>query len=184
MGLGVPDLAPHLQTSQNARRNLGDLQNQNIAVHEGVLEDDGSADADGKNCKQNFDNYDVDNFRWGRSNHVGSSFHFGVENDCMLEKSILLVYGVGPLQCPEMEAQSWVPEQRCTVGHTDGEMGWRGEGLMTQTQLRKEDVVRNLVESMKEPVDKKKESKGSVPTKKPKDLLHSSTLEQWFLESH
>ena len=52
---------------------------------------------------------------------------------------------------------------------------WAGEGkdwiqLMTQTQPRKEDVIRNLLESMKQPVDKKKESKGSVPTKKPRDL--------------
>ena len=46
------------------------------------------------------------------------------ENDCMVEKSVLLGYDVGPLQCPEMEAQSWVPHQGCTVGHTDGEMGW------------------------------------------------------------
>ena len=41
---------------------------------------------------------------------------------------------------------------------------------MTQTQPRKEDVIRNLLESMKQPVDKKKQSKGSVPTKKPRDL--------------
>ena len=52
---------------------------------------------------------------------------------------------------------------------------WAGEGkdwiqLMTQTQPRKEDVIRNLLESMKQPVDKKKESKGSMPTKKPRDL--------------
>ena len=51
---------------------------------------------------------------------------------------------------------------------------WAGEGkdwiqLMTQTQPRKEDVVRTLLESMKQPVDKKKESKGSVPTMKPRD---------------
>ena len=41
---------------------------------------------------------------------------------------------------------------------------------MTKTQPRKEDVIRNLLESMKQPVDKKKESKGSVPTKKSRDL--------------
>ena len=42
--------------------------------------------------------------------------------------------------------------------------------LMTQTRLRKEDVIRNLLESMKQPVDKKKDTKGPVPTKKPRDL--------------
>ena len=48
---------------------------------------------------------------------------------------------------------------------------WAGEvkdwiQLMTQTQPRREDIIR----SMKQPVDKKKESEGSVPTKKPRDL--------------
>ena len=32
---GVPDSTPHLQTSQNAGRNLGDLQNQNMQVRVG-----------------------------------------------------------------------------------------------------------------------------------------------------
>ena len=46
---------------------------------------------------------------------------------------------------------------------------WAGEGkdwieLMTQSRPHKEDVVRNLLESMKQPVDGKKESKGPVPT--------------------
>ena len=35
----------------------------------------------------------------------------------------------GPEQCPKMEAQSWVPQQRCTVGHTDGETGRWSEEL-------------------------------------------------------
>ena len=52
---------------------------------------------------------------------------------------------------------------------------WAGEGNewiqpMTQTKPRREDVIRNLLESTKQPVDKKKESKGHVPTKKPRDL--------------
>ena len=49
-------------------------------------------------------------------------------------------------------------------------MGGEGKDwieLMTQTRPRKEDVIRNLLESTKQPVDKKKESKGPVPTKKP-----------------
>ena len=36
---------------------------------------------------------------------------------------ILMEHGVGPEQCSEMEAQSWVSQQRGSVGHTDGEMG-------------------------------------------------------------
>ena len=52
---------------------------------------------------------------------------------------------------------------------------WAGEEedwieLMMQTRPQEEDVIRNLLESMKQPVDKKKESKGPVPTKKPGDL--------------
>ena len=52
---------------------------------------------------------------------------------------------------------------------------WAGDGkdwieLMTPTRPQKDDVIRNLLESMKQPVDKKMESKGSVPKKKPRDL--------------
>ena len=52
---------------------------------------------------------------------------------------------------------------------------WAGEGkdwmqLMTQTHPRKEDDIRNQLEPMKQPVEKKEESKGSVPTEKPRDL--------------
>ena len=41
----------------------------------------------------------------------------------MVEKSIMLEYDVGPLQCPEMEAQIWVSQQSGTMRHTDGEIG-------------------------------------------------------------
>ena len=41
---------------------------------------------------------------------------------------------------------------------------------MMHSHPRKEDVIRHLLQSMKQPVDKKKESKGPVPTKKPRDL--------------
>ena len=61
---------------------------------------------------------------------------------------VLVGHGVGPAQCSKMEVQSWVSQQRGSVSHTDGK-------------------IRNLLESMKQPVDKKKESKGPVPTKKP-----------------
>ena len=40
-------------------RNLGGLQNKNIAVHEGLLEEDWPAAADGEKCEQNLDDYDV-----------------------------------------------------------------------------------------------------------------------------
>ena len=50
---------------------------------------------------------------------------------------------------------------------------WAGGGkdwieLMTQTQPRKEDVIRNLLESMKQPVDKKRESKRTCAEKETK----------------
>ena len=52
---------------------------------------------------------------------------------------------------------------------------WAGEGkdwtqLMMHSHPRREDVIRHLLKSMKQPVDKKKESKGPVPDKKPRDL--------------
>ena len=50
---------------------------------------------------------------------------------------------------------------------------WAGEGndwieLLMQTRPQKEDVIRNLLESIKQPVGIRKASKGLVPTKKPK----------------
>ena len=65
---------------------------------------------------------------------------------------------------------------------------WAGEGKdwiqhMIQTQPRKEDVIRNLLESMKQALDKKKDSKRSVPTKKPRICL-PSTSEHRYLERH
>ena len=53
---------------------------------------------------------------------------------------------------------------------------WAGEGkdwiqLMTETQPRMKNVIRNLLESTKQPVDEKKSPDG-VPTKKPRDLPH------------
>ena len=97
---------------------------------------------------------------WGVCRH-----HPDVSHHSSRHQSVLLGDGVGPLQCREMEAQSWVPQQ---MVQWDTPMArWTGEGkdwvqLMTQTQLRKEDVIRNLLESMKQPADKKKESEGSV----------------------
>ena len=106
--------------------------------------------------------------------HLGVCRHHpDVSHHSSRHQSVLLGDGVGPLQCREMEAQSWVPQQRV---QWDTPMArWTGEGkdwvqLMTQTQLRKEDVIRNLLESMKQPADKKKESEGSVLTKKSRDL--------------
>ena len=53
-------LRPHLQTSENAGRNLGGLQNQNIAVHEALMAEDGLASADRESCEQNLEDNDVD----------------------------------------------------------------------------------------------------------------------------
>ena len=52
---------------------------------------------------------------------------------------------------------------------------WAGEGrdwitLMTQLQPRREDVIRSLLESTKQAVEKKAELNGTRPTRKPRDL--------------
>ena len=53
---------------------------------------------------------------------------------------------------------------------------WAGEGkdrikLMTQKKNpREEDVIRSLLESMKQAVEKKKEPNGTLPTEQPRDL--------------
>ena len=49
--VGRPDFTPHLQTSHEAGRNLGGLQNKNVAVHEGLLEEKGPAVAGGEKCE-------------------------------------------------------------------------------------------------------------------------------------
>ena len=36
-----------------------------------------------------------------------------------------------PCNVQRWKHKSWVPQHRGSVGHTDGEMGWRGEGLDT-----------------------------------------------------
>ena len=50
--------------------------------------------------------------------------------------------------------------------------GWAGEGndwikLKAQRKLRKEDVIRSLLESMKQAVEKKAEPNGTRPIEKP-----------------
>ena len=62
------------------------------------------------------------------------------------------------------------------LGSTTPMETWAGEGndwikLMAQRQPRKEDVSRSLLESMKQAVEKKAESHGTRPTKKPRHLL-------------
>ena len=52
---------------------------------------------------------------------------------------------------------AWDPNNVQRWKHNVGFHDWIE--LMTQTRLRKEDVIRNLLESMKQPVDTKKESK-------------------------
>ena len=85
------------------------------------------------------------------------------------------------------------------MGRTDGEMGWltrwkhnvgfhnrgvqwdalmarwAGEGndcikLLAQRQPRKEDVIRSFLEPMEQALEKKAESNGTRPTRKPRDL--------------
>ena len=96
---------------------------------------------------------------------------FWEKNDSVVSKPSLQEHSRG--QRTEVKAQSWVSQQRSTVGHTDGEMGWRGDGwikLVAQRQPCKEDVIRGLLESMKQAAEKKAESNGTRPTKKPRDL--------------
>ena len=92
----------------------------------------------------------------------------------MVEKPSLLEYGVGPIQRTKVEAQSWVPQQRRTVGHTDGALGWRGKGLdkthgATKTSQRRCNSQLARI-SEKKAVEKKTEPNGTRPTKKPRDL--------------
>ena len=68
------------------------------------------------------------------------------------------------LRCEEASAQGWVQQQRSTVGHTGGKIGWRGNDWikrMAQQKPREEDVIRSLLESMKQGVVKKSEPNGS-----------------------
>ena len=72
------------------------------------------------------------------------------------------------------------PKLGCTTEVCSGTpmVRWAGEGkdwmeLMTQTQLRKEDVIRNLLESMKQPVNKKKGAQRICADKETKGYLES-----------
>ena len=56
---------------------------------------------------------------------------------------------------------------------------WAGEGndwikFMAQRQLRKEDVIHSLLVSMRRAVEKKTESNGTRPAKKPRELPPSN----------
>ena len=53
---------------------------------------------------------------------------------------------------------------------------WAGEGndwmkVVVRRKPLREDVIRNLLKSMKQAVEKKKEPNGTRPTKKPRDML-------------
>ena len=66
---------------------------------------------------------------------------------------------------------------------------WAGEGkdwiqLMAQTQPRKEDVIRNLLESMKQPVDKTKGVQRIYAAQRNQGICLPSTLEHRYRESH
>ena len=90
-----------------------------------------------------------------------------------MEKPVLLGHGVGPFNVPR-----WMHK----VGfHNRGVQwdtpmaSWAGEWndsmkLMTQRKPRKEDVIRSLLDSKKLAVEKKTETNGTRPTKKPRDL--------------
>ena len=140
------------------------LQDENVAVPPEQLEEDELAVADKENCEQNLDNYDVGRLWRGRSNCAGSSLHLVVENDCMVEKSVLLVYGMGPLRCPEMVHK--IGFHNRGVQWDTPMARWAGEGndwikLVAQQNHRKQDVIRSLLET---------EPNGIRPAEKPRDL--------------
>ena len=78
----------------------------------------------------------------------------------------------------KMEAHSWVPQQRDFAGYTDGEMAGEEEDfsqLMMQTRPQKEDVVRNLLQSMKQPV----QEKGIPRVRADKETVGSASTRSW-----
>ena len=105
----------------------------------------------------------------------------------MVEKLVFLEYDVGPLQCPEMEAQSRVPQQTSTVGHTDGEMGGRRQRLDTTHDANTTSQGRRHQEPAR--VD---ETTGGQEKGSPKDPCRQRnqgiclplTLEHQYPESH
>ena len=119
------------------------LPKKDRAVVTEKLEEDGLAAVDREDCEQNLDYYDVGCPRGRRPDNAGSPFHCGVENDRVVEKRGLQGHGMGPDERYTMEAQSWVPQQRSTVGHTDGEMGWR-KGMTGSSLWRSDNLVRKM----------------------------------------
>ena len=81
----------------------------------------------------------------------------------MVGSSYEKAWDPGDLQLHNRGAQ-WAPMAR-----------WAGEGKdrikpMTQKKPREEDVIRSLLESMKQAVEKQKEPNGTLPTEQPRDL--------------
>ena len=59
---------------------------------------------------------------------MDSSFHSGVENDRVMNgEAGPPGMAWEPTEVARLEAQSWVPQHRNTVGHTDGKVGRRRE---------------------------------------------------------
>ena len=94
---------------------------------------------------------------------------FGVENDRLVEKLGILVYGVGPLTTFHGGSTRLVS----TIGEYSGTHRWQGgpakggigSSYTAQQIPRKEDAIRSLLESMKQAVEKKTEPNGSRPQK-------------------
>ena len=93
----------------------------------------------------------------------------------MMDQSILMGRGVGPFHYPEMEAQSWVPQQRDFAGYTDGEMAGEEEDfsqLMMQTRPQKEEPA---------PVDETAggQEKGIQKVRADKETVGSASTRSW-----
>ena len=169
-----------------------DLQNQNISVHEDLLAEDGSAKIDALKLLTKF----WTTMTWAAHDgdvpaYVGSAFTIGVENDCMVEKSILM--------CAWRGTPNNVQRWKHKVGfHNRGVQldtpmaRWAGEGEGLDRTDDANTIPEGGCHSELARVDetargKKKEPKGLVPTKKPRVPLLPPpplplTLEQWYPE--
>ena len=163
--LGSEGAASHFQASHEAGRHLGGLQHEDIRLSTKKLEEDGSLPADRKICEQHLGYYDVGRLRW-------------CDVPIMLAlRSILGWRTTAKWRNRASWSLAWDPYNVQRWKHKVGfhNRGWQwdtpmarwaGEGhdwikLMAQNKPRKEHVIRSLLESLKQTVEKKAETKGS-----------------------
>ena len=172
--LGSEDTTSHLQASHEARRNKGGLENKNSIFFTKKLEDDGLPLLTEK-----------------IANKIWATMTWAVyEGDVPIMLALFVPFWGGEQllsgEAEHLWGMAWDPfyvqRRKHKVGfHNRGVQWdtpmarWAGEGndwvkLLAQRQPRKEDVIRSLLESMKQAVEKKAESNGTRPTKKRIDL--------------